>query len=111
MTRLERAQKKLDSYTADDELNDFSLLHIYPGKLTSEVSGGVSNGKWFTIHGYNTTTAQKRLITTCVDTILYDNVNISITQVWADGSTVLAFSPNIKLRMQPGMSAWFVPAT
>ena len=50
----------LDSYSEDENLSNFNLIHIYPGNLCGKY--GMQNSRFFKVVGFNTENYKKRYL-------------------------------------------------
>lgn len=82
----------LKEYKVNDDLMRFQILHLYPLKLA--YPDGYYDSMFFELWGFNyenKLSLQKRLIRTHCDRLNFKNIEVELTQIFADGSTLIRF--------------------
>ena len=88
-----------NSYTENLNLEYIDILHIYDTQdKCIENNRGYHDSRFFTIIGFNTETKEKITLTRKFDGIYYlGNVELYLTRVFYDGSTLLRFKKPYKI--------------
>jgi hypothetical protein len=88
----------LDKYTEDNDINEFSILHMYPQELA--YPNGYYDSRFFELVGYNTEMMKFRRLGRHDGLSLDgDTPKIEIIRIFADGSTLIRFKKNIAVGM------------
>ena len=97
----------LNSYKENDDLNIFTSLHLYPLGLAYPT--GYYEARYFNLIGFNDLLKEKRILGKR-DAVMYEgNVIARVSEIWADGSSLIAFRNKIKIFFD-SQAIYFCPA-
>lgn len=87
---------KLDKYEVNNSLQEFDVLHMYPGELA--YPGGYHDARWFKLWGFNTMTMEKKDLGRHDGMIALNYaVPIQASGIYADGSTYINLTRPIRI--------------
>jgi len=102
-----RIEQDLGAYIENDDLQEFSILHMYPKGLA--YPDGYINAKHFNLVVFNPKTKEKRTsYNNHHDIIRYENCEIVLSMVYADGSFLIRFSHPVRFTNGMDTQAVFI---
>jgi hypothetical protein len=99
----------LDTYSIDETLKSFHILHMYPGKLA--YPNGYYDSRFFTLWGFNLDYKKKRNLGTHDSIELWESetknqAKVSLIRIFADGSTIVRFVAPVSLELGQAVSVF-----
>lgn len=79
----------LSTYKENDKLQEFNILHLYPGDLAWP--NGYVDSRFFNLIGFNHNTMERRDLGKRDGLRFAPNVTVMLVRIFADGSTLIRF--------------------